>query len=54
MDVLAAIFALQVEQFHHQLVGVTVEDLPLKKNNAILQQQITQRQLPLALILAVC
>ena len=53
MDVLAAIFALQVEQLHDDFVGVAVVDLALQENDAIFQQQIAQRQLPLPLIIAV-
>ena len=53
MDVLAAVFALQVQELHHHLVGVAVVDLALQKDDAVLQQQVAQRHLPLALIVAV-
>ncbi len=50
---LAAIFALQVEQLHHQFVGVAVVDLALQQNDPVFQQQITQGHLPLALVIAI-
>ena len=53
VDVLAAVFALQVEQLHHQFVGVAVVDLALQEDDAVFQQQIAQRHLPLPLIVAV-
>ena len=53
VDFLAAILALQVEQLHHQLVGIAVVDLALEKDDTVLQQQIAQRQLPLPLIIAI-
>ena len=40
------------KQLHHQLVGVAVVDLALQKDNAVLEQQIAQRHLALALIVA--
>ena len=53
VDVLAAVLALQVQELHHQLVGVAVMDLALEQDDAVLQQQIAQRQLPLPLIVAI-
>ncbi|MCH7729518.1 MAG: CBS domain-containing protein [Planctomycetes bacterium] len=53
VNILAAIFALQVEQFHHQFVGVSRMDFALKKHNAVLQEKISQRQLSLPLVLLV-
>ena len=53
VDVLAAVLALQVQEFHHQFVGVAVMDLALEEDDAVLQQQIAQRQLPLPLIVAI-
>ena len=50
MDVLAAVFALQVQQLHHHFVGVAVVDFALQEDDAVLQQQIAQRQLPLPLV----
>ena len=50
VDVFAAILALQVEQLHHQFVGVAVVDFALQEDDAILQQQIAQRHLALALV----
>ncbi len=52
VDVLAAILALQVQQLHHQFVGVAVVDLALQEDDAVFQQQIAQRHLPLALVIA--
>ncbi len=43
VDVLAAIFALQVQQLHHQFVGVAVVDFALQEDDAVFQQQIAQR-----------
>ena len=53
VDVLAAVLALQVQQLHHQLVGVAVVDLALQEDDAVFQQQIAQRHLPLALVVAI-
>ena len=50
VDVLAAILALQVQQLHHDFVGIARVDLTLEKHNAVLQQQIAQGQLPLPLV----
>ena len=49
----AFVFTLQVQQLHHQLVGVAVINLALQKHDAVLQQQITQRHLTLTLIVLV-
>ena len=53
MNFLATVLALQVQELHHQFVGVAVMDLSLKENDPVLKQQIAQRQLALALIIAV-
>ena len=53
MDVLAAVLALQVQELHHQLVGVAVVDLALEQNDPVLQQQVAQGHLPLPLVVAV-
>ena len=53
VDRLAAVFALQVQQLHHQFVGVAVVNLALQEDDAVLQQQVAQRHLPLALIVAI-
>ena len=53
VDVLAAVLALQVQQLHHQLVGVAVVDLALQQDDAVLQQQIAEGHLPLTLIVAI-
>ena len=53
VDVLAAVFALQVEQLHHQFVGVAVVDLALQQDDAVLQQQIAEGHLPLPLVVAI-
>ncbi len=50
MDVFAPVFALQVQQLHHDVVGVGIVDLALKKHDAVLEQQIAERQLSLTLI----
>ena len=50
MDVLAAILALQVKQLHDQFVGVASVDLALQKDDPILQQQIPEGHLTLALV----
>ncbi len=53
MDPFAAVFALQVEQLHHQFVGVAVVNLALQQNDAVFQQQVAQSHLPLPLIVAI-
>lgn len=50
VDVLAAVFALQVQQFHDDFVGVAGIDFSLEKHNSIFQQQIAQCHLTLALV----
>jgi len=45
VDRLAPVFALQVQELHHQLIGVAVVDFALQENDPVLQQQIPQRQL---------
>ncbi len=50
MDVFAAIFALQIQQLHHDVVRIGVMDLALEKHNAVFQQQIAERQLALTLV----
>ena len=49
VDVLLAILALQVQQLHHQFVGVASMDLALQEDDAILQQQVAQGKLTLPL-----
>ena len=53
MNVLLAIFALQVKQLHHHLIGIAGVNLALQEDDAIFQQQIAQRHLPLALVLLI-
>ena len=40
------------KQLHHQLVGVAVVDFALQEDHAVFQQQVAQRHLPLALVIA--
>ena len=37
MDVFAAIFALQVEQFHHHVIGIACMDIALQEDDTVLQ-----------------
>jgi hypothetical protein len=50
VDVFAAIFALQIQQLHDDIIRIAGENLSLKKHNAVLQQEIAQRQLALPLV----
>ncbi len=50
MDVFAAIFALQVKQLHHNIIGVAGMDIALQKDDSIFEQQVAERQLTLTLI----
>jgi hypothetical protein len=43
-------FTLEIEQFHHQFIGVTGIDLTLEKNDTVFQQQVAQCQLSLTLV----
>jgi hypothetical protein len=52
VDILATVFALQIEQLHHQFVGVAVVDLPLQQDDPVFQQEVAQRHLPLPLVVA--
>ncbi len=54
VDVFAAVLALQIQQLHHDFVGIARVDLALQKHNAIFQQQVTQSQLTLTLITLRC
>ena len=38
VNVLASVLTLQVEQLHHQFVGIAIPDFTLEKHDAILQQ----------------
>jgi hypothetical protein len=50
MDVLAAILALQIEQFHDHVIRIRRVNLPLEKHDPVFQQQVPQRQLALTLV----
>ena len=50
MDVFATIFALQIQQLHDDIVCVRIVDLTLEKHDAILEQEVAERQLSLTLI----
>jgi hypothetical protein len=50
VNVFASVLGLQIQQFHHNFVRVAGVNFTLQKNDAILQQQIAESHLPLALI----
>ncbi len=50
VDVLAAILALQIKEFHHDFVGIAGVNLSLKENDSVFQKEVSQRHLALTLV----
>ncbi len=53
VDVFLFVFALEVEQFHNDFVGVSGVDSALQENDSVFKQQVAERHLALALHLLV-
>ncbi len=54
MNVLAAILALQVQQLHHDFIGIACVYFALQENDTVFKQQVAEGQLSLTLVALVC
>src|SRR2546421_309900 len=52
-DPLASVLELEVEQLHHGHVGRAVVDDALQEDDAVLEQEVAQRHLPLPRVVAI-
>jgi hypothetical protein len=50
MYIFSTILALQEEELHHDFVRIAGVDFPLKENDSVFKEQISQRHLTLALV----
>lgn len=50
MNIFSPVLTLKIEEFHDDVVCVSIVDFTLQKNNPVLKQQVTESKLSLALI----